>query len=947
MAATGRPGGRSTKEGEDRGRGRVRSSPRQLYGRRRREGRGVDLSLGFCRRLRVTAHLLCSIRLCHFCFDLVGSVFVQSVSQSYFSMAQPPVLSAAEFFAANINKRILCLRCTIITHATVAMPVHDVCMAVAEDGNLVPIAGAPPPDSSCLKAYGSQQAATKARKDRLEVIANQALANMLAGQVGGAGGVGGGAPGGGLGAAPGVPGAGAQHLFPAAGAGHAGAPPAPPGQAGAGAPGHGAGLAGAPAGGAQQAGAVGAGGGAAQGGGAAPPEGQLGPGGQGAGGVAAPLAAGGVPGLAEAGGGAVPPPHLAAQGQGGGPVQHIDPALLAAALGAAAPHGGAAGQAVGGAVPGHALGPAGALPVDEGPAQVLANTLEHLLRSLDNPLPGPPRPDAEDVREAFAGMLAFHLTSPRLASGAAVKGLARWARCSPPGALPVGSQFGAYVPLVPPFLPESRPASLLQLRAMMPDVLGELRARGGVHGAVAAQGGGAAVGLAAPAAQGFVPAPVGGVPPFGPAVAVPHMLQAPVPGIGALAPLAVGRRIERHPTIAEDPSGVRYLRLPGALGDITGFFPCDGQDKMMVKSAMAAFGAAFSRPSLLLCRLGAPWDAGMVSCKGFAEKVYGSIQFSKLPVQYAGAVSSGLGATLAEGAFPRQVTDLVSPGPGADSGSVTVTQLQEALENFVRLQVSVFGPGEMWTKDFISLVSRWRGEIERWGVDAFASAWASFHDNVFRVLAGHQLDMMRALPSHAGSMSLEFTQSAYSMPLPNVTEWWSSVSTAISAATTARQQVFGLTGGGSDGGIGGSSVARGFVVGRGVKRSAPLQQDVVLTVPQGQTCYKILRGEACSGNCGFPHPAGNVVSIEQARSFAQHCVQLQARPPRRGGKFVNASRVSFAGAGGSRADRGDDDNPGRGGGSGAPGGGTGGAGGGVSGAGGGAGGSSVGGPKAL
>ena len=81
VAATGRPGGRSTKEGEDRGRGRVRSSPRQLYGRRRREGRGVDLSLGFCRRLRVTAHLLCSIRLCHFCFDLVGSVFVQSVSQ--------------------------------------------------------------------------------------------------------------------------------------------------------------------------------------------------------------------------------------------------------------------------------------------------------------------------------------------------------------------------------------------------------------------------------------------------------------------------------------------------------------------------------------------------------------------------------------------------------------------------------------------------------------------------------------------------------------------------------------------------------------------------------------------------------------------------------------------------------------------------------------------------
>ena len=95
MAATGRPGGRSTKEGEDRGRGRVRSSPRQLYGRRRREGRGVDLSLGFCRRLRVTAHLLCSIRLCHFCFDLVGSVFVQSVSQSYFS--HPPTRRRRRF----------------------------------------------------------------------------------------------------------------------------------------------------------------------------------------------------------------------------------------------------------------------------------------------------------------------------------------------------------------------------------------------------------------------------------------------------------------------------------------------------------------------------------------------------------------------------------------------------------------------------------------------------------------------------------------------------------------------------------------------------------------------------------------------------------------------------------------------------------------------------------
>ena len=95
VAATGRPGGRSTKEGEDRGRGRVRSSPRQLYGRRRREGRGVDLSLGFCRRLRVTAHLLCSIRLCHFCFDLVGSVFVQSVSQSYFS--HPPTRRRRRF----------------------------------------------------------------------------------------------------------------------------------------------------------------------------------------------------------------------------------------------------------------------------------------------------------------------------------------------------------------------------------------------------------------------------------------------------------------------------------------------------------------------------------------------------------------------------------------------------------------------------------------------------------------------------------------------------------------------------------------------------------------------------------------------------------------------------------------------------------------------------------
>ena len=59
-------------------------------------------------------------------------------------MAQPPVLSAAEFFAANINKRILCLRCTIITHATVAMPVHDVCMAAAEDQRYPTSTDSPP-----------------------------------------------------------------------------------------------------------------------------------------------------------------------------------------------------------------------------------------------------------------------------------------------------------------------------------------------------------------------------------------------------------------------------------------------------------------------------------------------------------------------------------------------------------------------------------------------------------------------------------------------------------------------------------------------------------------------------------------------------------------------------------------------------------------------------------
>ena len=107
-------------------------------------------------------------------------------------------LTAAEVFAANHNKYILCTRCLAIVKSTPGGHVHDAC-AVFMNGAPVPIQG-PAPNSLILVVKESERAAKLERRLRTEHIAIQALAAPgLAGHGAGAGGGGALWVGGGLG----------------------------------------------------------------------------------------------------------------------------------------------------------------------------------------------------------------------------------------------------------------------------------------------------------------------------------------------------------------------------------------------------------------------------------------------------------------------------------------------------------------------------------------------------------------------------------------------------------------------------------------------------------------------------------------------------------------------------------------------------------------------------